>query len=126
MDVVDLNDGPIDSLAFNIANGVETLHPAMYTAPVVPPVGTMLDNGDPCSAIGYNTICAISTTGRLDWHGELEAIAAVFSHCPFWKYDSGEHNSEALRILETVVIPSHAANGTILLIQHLVLEGASQ
>ncbi len=88
--------------------------------------GPLLDAGAPYNGTGILELKMISTYLRTNWSGKLYPLPDSISDRTHWQYGIGSHFSESRRMLGSVMLTSSLAEGTIVNINQIVIEGSSQ
>jgi len=108
------------ALSFNICTLPRSdLNVTLYSGPLV-------DDGAPYSGIGYIELSMIAKHVCPDWNATLDPLPDLVSERPFWQYGTGQHVSEARKILGSIFLTAQSEQGNPIHIKHLVIDGSSQ
>ena len=88
--------------------------------------GPLLDDVTPYSGLVSTELKLISEIIFPDWDTKLQPIPESVADRPYWQYGSGEHSSEAMKVLGSVVFQAQTDQGDVVKSRHLVIEGSSQ
>ncbi len=86
----------------------------------------LLDDGALYSGIGISELKILSPYLRAKWSGNLYPLPDSISDRNHWQYGTGSHSSESRRMLGSEMLSASLADGTIVNINHIVIEGSSQ
>jgi len=89
-------------------------------------VGPLLDDGAPYSGIGMSELQVLAHIVLPDWNNKLDPLPSTIASRPYWQYGTGEHSSDARKILGSVMLQACDDYGDKINIRHLVIDGSSQ
>ncbi len=88
--------------------------------------GPLLDDGALYSGIGISELKRLSSYLRTQWSGKLYPLPDSISDRNHRQYGTGSHSSESRRMLGSEMLSASLADGTIVNINHILIEGSSQ
>ena len=88
--------------------------------------GPLLDDGAPYSGIGISELKFLFPFLRNKWNGKFNPLPDSISDCTHWQYGTGTHSSDSRRMLGSVMLSASMADGALVNINHIVIEGSSQ
>ena len=89
-------------------------------------IGPLLDDAAPYSGIGFHELKLLSPYLNTNWNGKLDPLPESVSDRSHWQYGSGNHSSDSRRMLGSVIVSACLDDGTVIKINHIVIEGSSQ